>query len=77
MPQIHLKTFGFFIIKTNAVLWKEMGVQKLTVGMPLVGYRLRMLRGECKVSSVGEEGEPMSNADPQADGTGRSDIVPC
>lgn len=77
MPQIHLKNFGFFIIKTNAVLWKEMRAQKLTVGMALLGYGLRMLGGECKVSSIGEEGEPVSNADPQADGTGRSDIVPC
>lgn len=54
-----------------------MGVQKLTVGMPLLGYGLRMLGGECKVSFIGEEGEPVSNADSQADGTGRSDIVPC
>lgn len=59
------------------MLWKEMGVQELTVGMPLLGYGLRMLGDECKVSSVEEEGEPVSNADPQADGTKRSDIVPC
>lgn len=54
-----------------------MRAQKLTVGMALLGYGLRMLGGECKVSSIGEEGEPVSNADPQADGTGRSDIVLC
>lgn len=49
--KISLKIFGFFIIKANALLWKEMGSRsRVTVGKSLLGYGKRMLWGECRVS---------------------------